>query len=80
MLSKLEANHYVRRAPDEEDKRIMRVYLTPEGRCMAEQGEAFMKGLTNRLFDGFTDEELKSMHHMVLRIKNNLINKPDDPT
>jgi DNA-binding MarR family transcriptional regulator len=77
MLNKLEANHYVKRVPDEEDKRVMRVYLTPEGRFLAEQGEAFMIGMTNRLFEGFTKEELKTMLQMIQKIKSNLIDKPN---
>lgn len=75
MLNKLEANRYVYRVPDDDDKRIMRVYLTPEGRALAEQGEAFMIGLTDRLFDGFTEEELKTLLRLVQKIKNNLNHK-----
>lgn len=75
MLNKLEANHYVYRVPDDDDKRIMRVYLTPEGRALAGQGEAFMIGLTDRLFDGFTEEELKTLLRLVQKIKNNLNHK-----
>jgi MarR family transcriptional regulator, organic hydroperoxide resistance regulator len=72
MLIKLEANHYVYRVSDEEDKRIMRVYLTPEGRIMAEKGEKFMQGMTARLFHGFTEEELKTLLYLIQKIKNNM--------
>jgi DNA-binding MarR family transcriptional regulator len=72
MLSKLEANNYVYRIPDETDKRIMRVYLTPEGRHLAEQAEEFLKKLTLQLFEGFTEEELQNLIHMTDKIKENL--------
>ncbi len=76
MLNKLEANHYVYRVPDEVDKRMMRVYLTPEGRHLAEEGDKFMQGMTNQLFNGFTEEELKTLLHLIQKIRIN-INKND---
>ena len=72
MLNKLEANQYVYRIPDEEDKRMMRVYLTPEGRHLANEGEKFMEGMTNKLFDGFTEEELKTLLHLIQKIRSNI--------
>jgi len=72
MLNKLEANGYVYRLPDEADKRIMRVYLTPEGRQFAEQAEEYLKNLTLQLFDGFSEEDLQTLILMTEKIKNNL--------
>jgi DNA-binding MarR family transcriptional regulator len=72
MLSKLEANHYVYRVPDEDDKRMMRVYLTPEGRSLANKGEVFIQGMTNKLFDGLTEEELKTLLSLIQKIRNNM--------
>jgi Transcriptional regulators len=68
MLNKLEANHYVYRVPDETDKRIMRVYLTEEGRNMAVHSEKFMISLIEHLFTGFSDDEL----HTLLMFSNKL--------
>jgi DNA-binding MarR family transcriptional regulator len=72
MLSKLEANHYVYRMPDEVDKRIMRVYLTPEGRRLAEKGELFMVSMIDKLFDGFDEEELRTFLSLTRKLRNNL--------
>jgi DNA-binding MarR family transcriptional regulator len=77
MLNKLEANHYVYRIPDAEDKRMMRVYLTTEGRHLAEAGEKFMEGMTNKLFEGLTEEELKTLLYLIQKIKNNINDKHD---
>jgi DNA-binding MarR family transcriptional regulator len=74
MLNKLEANHYLYRIPDEEDKRIMRVYLTPEGKSLSEKGEAFMSSMIDQLFDGFSDEELQTFLALTKKLKNNLNN------
>jgi DNA-binding MarR family transcriptional regulator len=75
MLNKLEANHYVYRVSDDEDKRIMRVYLTIEGRHLAEAGEKFMEGMTNQLFEGLSAEELKTLLHLIQKIRNNMNDK-----
>ncbi len=72
MLNKLEANGYVLRVPDETDKRIMRVYLTPTGRKLADRGEQFMIGLTKKMFAGFTEEELQTFIRLTDKIKDNL--------
>jgi len=80
MLNKLEANQYVYRIPDESDKRIMRVYLTKEGRNLANRSERFIKGLTLKLFDGFTEDELRIFVKLTDKMRNNLqeIGKSDD--
>jgi DNA-binding MarR family transcriptional regulator len=75
MLNKLEANHYVYRVADEADKRVMRVYLTPEGRHITKQGEKFMESMTDQLFDGFSDEELHTLVQLIEKMRNNLHNQ-----
>jgi DNA-binding MarR family transcriptional regulator len=72
MLSKLEANRYVYRVPDETDKRIMRVYLTKEGQQLAEHAEKFIKYLSGKLFEGFTEEELQIYLKLTEKIRDNL--------
>lgn len=72
MINKLEANHYVYRVPDESDKRIMRVYLTPEGRHLSEQSEEYMAALVEQLFNNFTEEELKTFVTLTEKLRNNL--------
>jgi DNA-binding MarR family transcriptional regulator len=74
MLNKLEANHYVIRVPDESDKRVLRVYLTPEGRFLAEHAESHMKALIEKLFEGFTEEELHTLIKLTNKIKHNISN------
>ena len=74
MLNKLESNGYVYRIPDESDKRIMRVYLTPEGRHLAEQGEKFLIRMTELMFAGFTEDELRTFIRLSDKIKENLQN------
>lgn len=75
-LNKLEANHYVYRVPDETDKRIMRVYLTPEGHDLADYSEKYMLALIEQLFTGFSDEELQTFSGLIKKLKNNLQDNP----
>lgn len=72
MLNKLESNKYVYRIPDTVDKRMMRVYLTPEGKILAKQGEKFMIEMTNSMFKGFTKEEIQTYIKLTNKMRNNL--------
>jgi DNA-binding MarR family transcriptional regulator len=74
MLNKLEANHFVYRVPDEADKRILRVYLTPEGRDLAIKGEMYMLSMIDQIFNCLDDEELKTFLTLTRKLKNNLCN------
>ena len=73
MLNKLESNHYVYRVPDEADKRMMRVYLTPEGLRLAHQGDQFLKSLLEQIYEGFTEEELQTFVTLTDKMKHNLL-------
>lgn len=72
MLNKLEKHRYINRIPDQFDKRILRVYLTPEGRQLANHAETFMASLVEQLFDGFTEEELHTLISLIMKMKNNI--------
>ncbi|MGB4660561.1 MAG: MarR family transcriptional regulator [Mobilitalea sp.] len=72
MLNKLEANGYVYRTADEADKRIMRVYLTPLGQKHAEEGKKFLASLTEKLFQGFSKEELQVYLRLTEKIRSNI--------
>lgn len=74
MLNKLEANHFVYRRPDKSDKRIMRVYLTEEGRNLADKGELFMTSMIEQIFGRFSDDELQSFLSLTRKLKENLNN------
>ncbi|HKL98539.1 MAG TPA: MarR family transcriptional regulator [Mobilitalea sp.] len=74
MLLKLEHNKYVYRIPDSKDKRIMRVYLTPEGRTMAEYGEKLLISITEKMFEGFSNEEMKTYLRLTYKVRDNLQN------
>lgn len=79
MLKKLEANNYVYRVPDEIDKRILRVYLTPQGHRFAEYSEKYAQGMMELIFRGFSDEELQTLSSLMDRMRNNLNEGQSNP-
>ena len=74
MIRKLEKNHYIYRIPDETDKRVMRVYLTPEGHKFAEYAEEFIDSVIEQLFIGLDEEELQQLLTLTDKVKNNTQN------
>lgn len=74
MLGKLEAKKYVYRVPDEVDKRIMRVYLTPEGTEFAKHAKIFISSMISQIFDGVTDDELNTLLTITQKLKSNIRN------
>lgn len=72
MLAKLEANGYVYRKVDESDKRMMRVYLTPEGHNLADEARIFIDEFTKELFSDFSEDEVVTMRHLINKMVNNL--------
>ena len=81
MLKKLEANDYVYRMPDDTDKRIMRVYLTPLGRKFALYSRQYIHNMMELTFNGFSEEELNTLAGFLNKMKSNLTdenkNEPD---
>ena len=72
MLQKLEANDFVYRVPDENDKRIMRVYLTKKGKKFGEYSEKYHTDMMNHIFHGFSEEELITLTRLMDKMKDNL--------
>lgn len=72
MLNKLEQNELVFRKADENDKRVMKVYLTERGRHIAEGSKKYLKDLHLRLFKDFSDDEIKNFIELVIKIKENI--------
>ena len=56
-LDALETDGLVRRAPDPEDSRATRVWITEEGRAAFETLWPTMRGNYERMFAGISDEE-----------------------
>ncbi|SKD05514.1 DNA-binding transcriptional regulator, MarR family [Paraburkholderia hospita] len=70
----LEARGLLRRVRSVEDRRLVRLALTPEGEAMAARMAAINASVVDKLLSGFTSEEtgfLRSMLHRVLANSGN---------
>lgn len=65
LLSKMEAEGLVRRAPDEEDGRAYKVALTEEGRAAAEEVLAERRARDAHLFEALTAEEKQQLTQLL---------------
>ena len=72
MIAKLEANGFIYRVPDEADKRILRVYLTPKGRKHADFAKEHMIAMSKKMFQNFTEEDIKNLLQLTKKMKKNL--------
>jgi len=71
-LQRLEAAGLVERVDDPEDQRISRVFLTSEGREIAQPLQETMQMLTDHAFAGFEEDETVAFRSFLERIAANL--------
>ena len=75
MLQRMEENNLVKRRRDDEDNRLVRVYLTEEGRQKERRvAEQFLK-LESQIFEGFDEHERVQLRQLLKRLLTN-ITKP----
>jgi DNA-binding MarR family transcriptional regulator len=57
----LEQEGLIRRTPDDDNRRILRAHLTPAGRKFLSSWEKAIDRMEDRLFEGFTGEDLRTL-------------------
>lgn len=72
MLQRMEKTGLIRRAADEKDQRVTRVYLTEKGRGASEAVKQAMEEVEARCFEGFLPEEKLLLRRFLLQMKDNL--------
>ena len=71
LVKKLEKNGYVERTQCPEDNRITWIKLSAKGREYNSVTGAISKALTERCYNGFTEEEKKTVFSLLSRIEEN---------
>lgn len=71
-LRAMEADGYVERRIDENDKRQVNVYLTPKGKRHDEKMRNCVNEFEKKAMRGFTEEEKATISELLTRMKNNL--------
>ena len=72
LLSPMEKTGLIRREGSEEDRRILRVYITPKGRKAFERSEAAFSAVEDQCFRGFSPHEKAEAIAYLKRINANL--------
>lgn len=75
LLGKLEQADYIVRKKDEEDQRIMRVFITEKGQQHVEQAQKTAVELTMNLFDCLTNDEQTQFLTLVQKVSTNIDRK-----
>ena len=73
LIDRLEAVGYVQRTPAPGDRRVNLVSVTPKGREVTGVMRAIGHGLTQKIFDGFSEEQVHALETALGRIKANLL-------
>lgn len=72
MLGKMEQMGLLYRRQDEKDQRVMHIFLTEQGRAVAEKSQKANERLTDRLFQGLTEEEIQEMLRLTEKLASHL--------
>ncbi len=72
ILDLLERKGLVARRPDSSDRRVFKVYLTPEGESKVETFMSIVAAVDDRAFAGISAAELNRFRKMLREITNNL--------
>ena len=70
---RMEATGLVRRIPDEEDARLVRVYLTERGREVQRLLPALLRTATEEVLEGLAQKERAELVRLLKRVQQNLL-------
>lgn len=69
----LEKKDLIKRIIDEDDKRNFKLYVTDKGKKYREEFKSYRDEITNKVFDGFSDEEKGALNSMLERMYQNTL-------
>lgn len=72
LLPEMERKKWIRREPDESDRRIRRLYLTPKGEKLAAAGLQIQVNLVNHMSKAIDDDECDVIGDLMRRVGNYL--------
>lgn len=79
LVARLEKNGYVVRTPDTRDRRIKRVALTDKAKQIAPALKAALRGWSDGLTEGFTEDERATILRLLQRMAANAERRVRDP-
>lgn len=72
MVDILEKKGFLRRAKDETNRRIMKLYITDEGRQKVEALEPLRHDFIKTISKDFTEDELEELFYLLKKIRTNI--------
>lgn len=72
MIDVLETNGYIRREKDENNRRILKVFLTDKGRKKAEIVKPLKDRMNDAQYRGMSDEEIFTLVSLLRRVRKNI--------
>lgn len=72
MLQTMEKNGLIERRVDENDLRVMRVYITQKGRELQAKCDEAIENMEKEIYEGFTEEELESFRYLLTKKRDRL--------
>ncbi|WP_125154281.1 MarR family winged helix-turn-helix transcriptional regulator [Clostridium rectalis] len=78
MLKRMEKSGFIKRIQDEQDQRVIRVYITDKGRETIKEVKKVIENIDNVCFNNFTLEEKLLLRRFFMQIKDNLLKDSSD--
>jgi DNA-binding MarR family transcriptional regulator len=68
LLDKLEQRGYLKRVPDPDDRRALRLELTTQGKALRKRVIGYCDAVASRIFEGTTAREREQLHDVLSRV------------
>lgn len=78
MLDRLESSGHIRREPDPDDRRTVRIRLTETAEALREKYERVSAMMSDVFYKGFSDDEILAFEKGLGKILENLIEKENE--
>lgn len=78
MLDRLESSGHIRREPDPDDRRTVRIRLTETAEALREKYERVSAMMNDVFYKGFSDDEILTFEKGLEKILENLIEKENE--
>lgn len=78
MLDRMEAKGFLERAADRQDRRALRIVLTPKAKALSDKYQEVSDEMNRIFYENFTEEEMDIFEKFLEKILKNLILKEEE--
>lgn len=73
MLDRMEERGFLKRVPDSQDRRLLRIVLTDKARAMNDSYNEVSDEMSRIFYEGFSDKEIDGFEQLLAKILKNLM-------